>query len=657
MCGIAGIVTYYQNAERLEKELKSMTRAIAHRGNNGQGFFTSKQSYCFLAHRRLAIIDLSTAALQPMKSSDGRYTIVFNGEIYNYRELAQELYKEIGFQCTTSSDTEVLLAGYQLWGHQVVTKLRGMFAFAIWDETKQELFAARDHTGMKPFYWFYNSVEGKPVLAFASELKGLLAASFIPRTINTQAVTNFLTFGAINAPMTILQQVHSLLPGHYMYVRSSGPEIHRYWTPVTISRNDGGNAAHIQQKTAELLQESVALHMRADISVGAFLSGGIDSSVLVGLMARLSSKPIETFSIGFQEHSVINELPLARLVAQKFGTSHHEIMISKSEFHTALNDFTAAIDQPSTDGMNSFFVARATAQQVSVAVSGLGGDEVFLGYRYMKDLVRLWQSQKKLFASRYIPALAQWQTTNSFVRSIIYRTGNQWMLHANKQLPVQQYASVRQLFSPTQVQDLIPALSQAVPWIDPQLAELFTDSSDWANDLSKAELLWYTAGTLLRDADATAMASTLEVRFPYLDPVLIEHLLSVPSSYKLTRGQEVNKPLLTNLFPDLLPDEIKQFPKHGFELPIRTWIQETCRAEIIRLQDIPWLNKTIIGELTYQFFKDPKNYHKMWSILVLVRWLELYCKNELYEKDFIHSSRQGLRWSRSESVTYGSGAR
>ena len=558
-----------------------------------------------------------------MMSASGRSVIVFNGEIYNFKELKSQL---PDYPFRTNSDTEVLLAAYETWGVSMLEKLRGMYAFAIWDDQTQELFIAGDHCAMKPLYWFYDGA----TFAFGSELKALLACPFVSRDINSEAVQNYFSFYAINQPQTLFADIHALKPGHYLKLSQQGLEITRYWTPATITSYPQ-ELSTVRQKTAALLENAVRLHMRADIPVGAFLSGGIDSATIVGLMSRFSEKPIETFSIGFESGSVINELPLAKLVAQKFGTNHHELIINDTVFGDALEDFLVAIDQPSGDGLNSFLVARATAQSVSVALSGLGGDELFLGYRYMQDLAQLWRTPKLV---RNCAALL---TKIPGFKSLAYKTNNNWVNFAESYDPAASYARARSLAGNA------PA----------DVAQAFAHDHDWSNGLSKAELLWYTPGTLLRDGDATAMASTLEVRFPFLDRDLIEYLLTAPSALKLGK----NKPLLTSLFPDFLPEEILNFPKQGFEMPVGFWLKKACSQELLKLKKVQWLDQRMVEKELSRFFADPRYYLKIWSLFVLLRTLERYHGKAAYEKDIIYSSRQRDWGSRAQPTAPGSLAR
>ena len=289
MCGIAGIVTFGHGfQERWHNELIKMNQAIVHRGRSGHGHYTDKTQSCFLTHRRLSIIDLSDLAAQPMTSVDGRYVMVFNGEIYNYQEIAATLgpsYEGI------KSDTAVLLSAYAMHGPSIVHNIRGMFAFAIWDTVEQSLFLARDHVGIKPLYFSHELVDGKKVFTFASELKAFFSTSYISRRINKRALVDYLTYYCVNAPLTLLEKVYALEPGHYMILDKQGLKSTRYWHPQDIEiDNSLINSVQIKKMVADTLDQSVALAMCADIEVGAFLSGGIDSTTIVGLMKRHTQK-------------------------------------------------------------------------------------------------------------------------------------------------------------------------------------------------------------------------------------------------------------------------------------------------------------------------------------------------------------------------------
>jgi asparagine synthase (glutamine-hydrolysing) len=619
MCGITGIINLQNKLDSsvLKSDLYKMTDAIKHRGKDGKGYFVDGKTKCFLGHRRLSIIDLSDTGAQPMYSYDNRYVIVFNGEIYNYKELAIELEKT-GVNFTSKSDSEVLLYSYIVWGKDCLNKLRGMFAFAIWDKNEEKLFAARDHLGIKPFYWFFQ----ENVFAFSSELKSFFNVSFFKKELNQDAISQYLSFYSLNPPDTFVKNVYMLLPAHFIELKKGELNINQYWNLNDVkTNNDFTDLESIKKNVREKLLESVKLRMRADVDVGAFLSGGLDSSTIVALMSSMTDKKIKTFSIGFgQEGQYLNELPLAKKIAQKFGCAHSELVIDGKFFKDNFNNFIDAIDQPSGDGVNSYLVASATSQHVKVALSGLGGDEVFLGYKYFYDLVKFDSASKNNFKRQFLPILSYLFNNFRLFQSVAYRSGLEFLrFYGLKDEDI--YIKSRTLFSENEKIKILKLdignVTQAKNFLD----KIFVNNIDRLNNFSKADLSWYVPGMLLRDADATSMSHTLEVRFPFLDKDLISLLLTIPSKNKIYLNQKVNKPLLANLFDDLLPEEILKYPKHGFEMPVGFWLLKYFEKEINDLKNVSWLNKTYVEKLIYDLKIRPKNYLKIWTILVLNSWL------------------------------------
>ena len=368
---------------------------LHHRGPDDSGVWASDRGTpVTMASTRLSIIDLSPAGHMPMLSADGRMVIVYNGEIYNFRELRAEL-EGRGENVQSQGDTEVLLAAYRCWGTQCVQRLRGMFAFAIWDMDKQQLFAARDRLGIKPLYWT-ESVRG---LAIASELKGLLAGGLVPRELDLQALHHYLTFYCVPPPHTMLAGVQALLPGHSLTWQAGRVSVQQYWDlPAPQSHRQLADYEEARRELHRLLEESIRLHMIADVPVGAFLSGGMDSSAVVALMTRISGARLKTFSVGFRaEGRQIDERSFARQVAARYDTDHAEVVVDGGQVASQLAQFVRFMDQPTGDGLNTFLVSQAAAQHVKVALSGLGGDELFAGYsqfRYLQQadvLARGWQ--------------------------------------------------------------------------------------------------------------------------------------------------------------------------------------------------------------------------------------------------------------------------
>lgn len=393
MCGIAGIVAQTKETALYEPAIRKMTDAIAHRGPDAEGIWND--DHCFLGHRRLSIIDLSEAGRQPFFSPDGRYIMVYNGELYNYREIKLELQRvqqgsaSLPYIFKTNTDTEVILAAYIRWGLDCLQRFNGMFAFAIWDKQEQKLVVVRDRMGIKPLYYQYKN----GTLLFASEIRALIKSGLIERKLNPEALAEYVQYATVHAPNTILKDVNMLLPGHILEYNQGELTTKRYWninnytkTKQELSYKDTCRGVN------QLLTSAVERRLIADVPFGAFLSGGIDSSAIVGLMSKVSSEKVRTFNVSFDE-SEFSEAVYARKIASKFNTEHHEIKLTPNDFLKQLPEALAAIDHPSGDGPNSYIVSKATRNAgITMALSGLGGDELFAGYDIFK---RFYDLEKK----------------------------------------------------------------------------------------------------------------------------------------------------------------------------------------------------------------------------------------------------------------------
>src|SRR5437660_2411084 len=381
MCGIAGIIGLDPAAAG--DAIRRMSCALAHRGPDGDGTWFDRT--LAFGHRRLAILDLSDAGLQPMRTPDGRFAVVHNGEIYNLREVAAALERETGFRARTQTDTEVVLHAYAAWGPGAVARLRGMFAFAIWDARERRLFVARDRVGIKPLYYW--SGDGRFV--FASEMRALLASGLVPRRLDAVALDEYLAYQAVPAPRTLVRDVRFLPPGHTLTIEPDGaPRVERYWDAL---ENADASAAdddppRIRARVRELLRESIALHMVSDVPVGAFLSGGVDSSAIVALMREAGRVP-RTFTVAFAERAY-NEAVHARRVAKACGAEHTEVLLTDRDLLDRLPEAMAALDHASGDAVNTYIISRAVRDAgLKVALSGLGGDELFGGYPIFSRLL------------------------------------------------------------------------------------------------------------------------------------------------------------------------------------------------------------------------------------------------------------------------------
>ncbi len=568
MCGIAGTVGL---ADR--DIVKLMIEAIAHRGPDDQGIYLDSANQVALGHRRLSIIDLSAAGHQPMSYGDGRYWITFNGEIYNYQEIRLIL-EQHNHRFKSTTDTEVILAAYAEWGSACVEHLRGMFAFAIYDSGSHpddaHLFLARDRFGIKPLY--YAQING--VFLFASELKALRASGLISAQVDHQAIWDYLSLGSVPQPRTIFADVKALLPGHVMLLKH-GNEIktYRYWDIATNSEQNFPKANITDRVTAaqqlrHLLEESTRLHLIADVPVGAFLSGGIDSTAVVGLMSQYVSHPIKTYSIGFEsQHSHLSELKWAKLASERFQTDHTEVIVTADEVAREYDNLICAIDQPSIDGTNSYFVSKATRTGVTVALSGLGGDELFAGYPHFRrlklanqlnQLFQLVGNPGKKLALNLLPSK--------------YFTFRQLKKFIGES-PLAWHTTIRSLADEEYKQKItshtLQERCEMIPLSD-FYKRILKTNLDVVAQMSYVELNGYMVNTLLRDVDAMSMAAALEVRPLLLDHVLAEFAFAQCSEFKLTGT--TGKSLLIDALRDLIPEPIIKRPKMGFQMPLWDWL-------------------------------------------------------------------------------------
>jgi asparagine synthase (glutamine-hydrolysing) len=575
MCGIAGFVDLQQRLPRDEAAatLEQMCRVIAHRGPDDQGTMQTDDG-AHLGMRRLSIIDLA-GGHQPISNEDGTVSIVFNGEIYNYRELQPEL-EARGHHFQTHSDTEVIVHSYEEFGPACVSKLRGMFAFAIWDAKKQSLFIARDRVGKKPLYYTLTS-EG--ALIFGSELKSLLQHPSMRREINPQAIDAYLTWGYVPDPLSILKGIRKLPPGHYLTFANGRVDVTCYWDfrYEPVQGETSRRAEDYLEELRSLLSESVRLRLIADVPLGAFLSGGIDSSTIVGLMAREMSQPVKTFSIGFNEDSY-NELKYARIAARHFGTDHHEFVVTP-DLCQIVDDLAWFLDEPFADSsaIPTYMVSKLAREHVKVVLSGDGGDELFAGYtRYVIDQRRSGFAGLPRFVrhglmaplSRHLPHGARGR---NFLHNVALDSLDRYLdsisifTELNKPLL---YTDAFRGQLQRNGDEVIPFRSYAerVRTGEPLDTLLYIDSKT------------YLPGDILTKVDRMSMAVSLEARVPLLDHKLIEFVNSIPASLKLN-GLET-KHVFKQAIRDFVPAEILNRPKQGFGVPVDEWINQQLRERI-----------------------------------------------------------------------------
>jgi len=553
MCGIAGIAG---RADRTQ--IQSMVSAMQHRGPDDHGIYQDDQ--IALGMTRLAILDLHPTGHQPMSTPEGTIWIVYNGELYNFKQERQIL-ESHGYSFKSTSDTEVVLRMYEYYGDDFLLRMRGMFALAIYDKRKsgrERFLLARDQFGIKPLLY---TESGKNFI-FASEIKALLASGLINPVINPNGLRLLLTFGSVYQPNTILENVKMLLPAHKLILENGQEKrIERYWS-LGIDRNTGVRDLSYEKQVAlmrDALQETIEMQMTSDVPLGAFLSGGVDSSILVALMAQHTDHKIKTFSVGFEsEGKSIDESESAQKIAQYIGTDHSQVLVKGSDIVNHIHHIASGLDQPSVDGTNTYFVSMAAKKDVTVAISGTGGDEVFAGYPWfitMNNYRKIWNIKKYLFYNRDF--LTEYALQYYIFGSTRAKTTINPELWFASQAGLKEYHDVKPL--------------DELPYGSP------------VERTSALVLRGYTSNQLLRDIDAVSMCHSLEVRVPYLDPVIADLALSLPDSAKLhskifsnpyaTYRFSGSKRILIDAGRDLLPKDFDLQPKLGFNMPFDAWLQ------------------------------------------------------------------------------------
>ncbi len=568
MCGFLGEVTSRERGLR-DWTAEPVLKALRHRGPDGEGTFEdlARSPTCRLVHTRLAIIDPRQVAAQPMTDPTRGLTIAFNGEIYNYRELRAELVSQ-GERFATESDTEVLLRAFGVWGNTCLPRLRGMFAFAVWDARARRLTLARDRLGIKPLY-VRPSGDG---LLFGSEVRALLAAGVAP-VLSEHAIESFFAFGAVWSGVSIVQGIEELDPGTVLTWEAGKVARRRYWNPkIAGSSGSPRDLAGAVILVAPALREAVKLQLRSDVPLGIFLSAGLDSSALAAMATEALGTPPVTLTVNFEGPGA--EGSEARAIAEALGTDHRQIDVTREQAAAWVPEAVAAMDQPSVDGVNTWIVARAAREAgLRVCLSGLGGDEIFAGYSTFRQFGKL------LLLGRVAGPLGGMATSilgrRPFSRSRLDSKVRKaaWLV-AERGSVVGSYAVLRALFAPEQAAALWPGFDQERG----HAGDVRSDGvapNDAVNALSQLELSNYLRGTLLRDTDAMSMAHGLEVRPPLLDDRLAEVVLALPGALKLAPG--LNKPLLWGCVEKQLPAWLPRRRKTGFSLPFDVWLDGSLR--------------------------------------------------------------------------------
>lgn len=621
MCGIAGIIS--KTGGLSVQDIEPMTEAQRHRGPDAWGAWSD--GVCALGHRRLSIIDLSEAGRQPMASTDGNLQITFNGEIYNFQALRQQL-EGYGHRFRTRTDTEVILSAYEQWGVECLSHLRGMFAFAIWDQRARRLFVARDRVGKKPL--FYAQIGDR--FYFASELQGLLANVDVPREVNPAGIDAYLSYGYVPAPQTGFRHIHKLPPAHYLTLdtakRELTPKIERYWA-LRYESKLRLSEGEIREALREKLAEAVRLRMIADVPLGAFLSGGIDSSIVVGLMAQHSTQPVKTFSIGFKD-AAYNELDHARRIADKWGTEHHEFIVEPNALEI-LPKLVRHYGEPYADSsaVPTFYVSQLTRQHVTVALNGDGGDESFAGYeRYLGNRVAETLQGipgTKLAARTLGRVLPDSIDPRDRVRNV------RRFLNVMTQPMPQRYARWLTYFTGSDKNTLYSSDFRArlngaahSDWLADMVSE--RRHLDPVDAAMSVDIDSYLPFDLLVKVDIAAMANSLEARSPLLDHEVMEFAARLPATLKL-RGRNL-KHLLKTTFSDLLPPENVNRRKAGFAIPVGQWFRGPlrellCDTLLLEARSHNYFDPMQIARLVDDHLNCRADHSfQLWDLLMLELW-------------------------------------
>jgi asparagine synthase (glutamine-hydrolysing) len=631
MCGLAGFfrTSSTPHPEAHQGWLEAMGQAIIHRGPDAGAVWLD--DHIGMVHRRLSILDLSTAGTQPMVSRTGRYVIAFNGEIYNYLELRQSL-NAAGFTFRTQTDTEVLLALFEHKGVSCLDELNGMFAIAIWDTEAKQLFLARDRLGKKPLYYYQENGQ----FAFASEIKALLPAPFVRTELRLDAVKDFFAYQYVPDPKTIYQNIHKLPPGHWLITNGDEVEQQQYWD-VSFASQSTASEEELQAGLYDLIDDAVRLRMISDVPLGAFLSGGVDSSAVVGLMAGHSSQPVTTCSIGFDSKR-FDEVKWARKVAGLFKTDHHEFTVRENVAGN-IAGIARYFDEPFADPsfVPTYFVSQLARQKVTVALAGDGGDENFAGYsKYRTDQIE--NRLRNLFPGplrrALFPGLGQ---LAGRINSPATRKA-QSLLGTLAMEPDRSFFTTNCFFRQSLWDELVRGdLKRETVGYDPAdiTREHYAnaDTDDHLGKILYTDIKTYLPGDILVKVDRMSMAHSLETRAPLLDYRVVEYAANLPSALKLN-GKE-KKYLLKRSFETMLPEDVLYRKKMGFSVPLAHWLRHEIRdlAEGIFSDDNSGLAECFDMHKVRQLWQNhlngqAQNTQELWSMVAFELWWRAYQKRD-----------------------------
>ncbi len=612
-----------------------MADVIIHRGPDSDGYFISPNHECGLAFRRLAIIDLSEAGNQPMSTSDGRYTIVFNGEIYNHSKIRANL-KERGYQYKSGTDTETILYGFAEWGPEITKMLYGMWAFAIWDDFEKKLFCSRDRIGIKPFYFFSKGGQ----FVFGSEIKTILQYTQVNKELNLRELPNYLNFGMSSNRETLFEDIRKIPAGHNLTWKSGEIKLERFWHPFAngLEYHNKDNE-ELQSELISLLRQSISDRMMSDVPFGVFLSGGIDSSLNVALMSELMDRPVDTFTVGFRELEKYNELEYASKISSLFKTNHHEILIDSKDCFEILDKLVWHVDEPNADPvcMPLYYLSKLTRESGTIVIQvGEGSDEQFAGYKWMlrdfnfhKDFYSRFRCLpfpvKKLFYALSEPflSLANQPLMNEYMRRAVYDEELYW-----SGVPVISPYHQGKLLEPD-FENLNHIPSRYGNSLHREALSL-NPKADYLQRMLYTELTQRLAESLLMRVDKVTMAHSIEARVPFLDHRIVEFSMKIKPGHKVPNRKET-KILLKKAVEGILPDDIIYRKKMGFAAPVAEWFRnewyDFARDSLLNkgLSQKGYFNKIYINKLLDEHKSGKWNRNtELFSLLTLNLWYDRY---------------------------------
>jgi asparagine synthase (glutamine-hydrolysing) len=643
MCGIVGFHSR-KHFETARESLHEATKSLSHRGPDDAGVFLDEKAGVGFGHRRLSVIDLSRAGRQPMANNDGTIQIAYNGEVYNYREIRKTL-EGFGHSFRTGTDTEVILEAYAHWGLDCLDRFVGMFAFAIWDSNENRLLLARDRLGIKPLF-YYRTEE---MFSFASELKALMALPGFQKDIDPEALVLFLHYQYVPAPKSIFKNTWKLLPGHYAIVDQDGIRVRRYWesSEHEVKEDEDWTEKRVVEKLDQLLTQSVSSQMGSDVPLGALLSGGVDSSLIAALMQKISPSPVRTFTIGFREESY-NEAPWASKVAENLGTDHRKIFVTPREAIDLVPRLPAIYDEPFADSsaIPTCLVCRLARSDVTVALSGDGGDEQFAGYG------RYWAATEMRAGFHRIPVPLRKlmmrglgrlpfplvDATYGFCRKHLperFRVNNlydKWQ----KLLRTLDEGSLSEIYRMTvclwERDELQRLAGMRLP--ESRYESVFAETEGWPliARLMKVDQETYLPDAMLTKVDRASMAVGLEVRVPLLDHRVVEYTSIIPDALKVRNG--TGKYVLKKLLAKYLPVSLFERPKTGFGVPVGHWFRSDLKPLLQdylspgRLKREGFFDEGLVEKKVGEHLRKEANHqHRLWALLTWEMWRERWLGN------------------------------